>query len=92
MTDFSPVTAAVIFVTYVAVDILYAWYIICVERRQPLAAAAISAVLYSLLAFGVITYSRNPLYLVPLAAGAFLGTYLTVAWHKRSDQQQSPGK
>jgi len=82
MTDFSPLTAAVIFVTYVAVDILYAWYIICVERRQPLRAAAISAVLYSLLAFGVITYSRNPLYLIPLATGAFVGTYLTVAWHR----------
>jgi len=85
MTDFSPLTAAVIFVTYVAVDILYAAYIICVERRQPFRAASISAVLYSLLAFGVITYSRNPLYLVPLAAGAWLGTYLTVAWHKRGE-------
>lgn len=82
MTEFSPLTAGVIFVTYVAVDVLYAWYIICVERRQPLRAAAISAVLYSLLAFGVITYSRNVLYLVPLATGAFVGTYLTVAWHR----------
>ena len=83
MTDFSPITAAVIFVTYVAVDILYACYIICVERRQALAAAGISAVLYSLLAFGVITYSKNPIYLVPLASGAFLGTYLTVRFHGR---------
>ena len=45
MTDFSPVTAAVIFVTYVAVDILYAYYIICVERRQAMRAAVISAAL-----------------------------------------------
>jgi len=83
MTDFSTITAAVIFVTYVAVDILYTCYIICVERRQALAAAGISAVLYSLLAFGVITYSKNPIYLVPLASGAFLGTYLTVRFHGR---------
>lgn len=87
MTDFSPLTAAVIFVTYVAVDILYAWYIICVERRRPMRAATISAVLYSLLAFGVITYSKNPLYLVPLAAGAFVGTYITVAWHKAAENR-----
>lgn len=80
-TDFSMLTAAVIFATYVAVDILYACYIICVEKRQALRAAAISAVLYSLLAYGVITYSKNPLYLVPLAAGAFLGTFLTVRFH-----------
>lgn len=84
MTDFSPLTAAIIFGTYVVVDILYAAYIICVERRQPLRAAAISAVLYSLLAYGVITYSANPLYLVPLAAGAFVGTYLTVRFHRVS--------
>jgi hypothetical protein len=54
-----------------------------VERRQALAAAGISSVLYSLLAFGVITYSKNPIYLVPLASGAFLGTYLTVRFHGR---------
>lgn len=83
MNDFSPVTAAVIFVTYVAVDILYAAYIICVERRRALAAAGISSLLYSLLAFGVITYSKNPLYLVPLAAGAFLGTYATVLYNSK---------
>jgi hypothetical protein len=74
----------VIFATYVAVDILYAAYIICVERRRALASAAISSVLYSLLAFGVITYSKNPLYLIPLAAGAFLGTYVTVLYNSKS--------
>lgn len=85
MTDFSPITAAVIFVTYVLVDILYAAYIIAVEKRRPLAAAAISSVLYSLLAFGVITYSKNPIYLIPLASGAFLGTYLTVRFHRKKN-------
>jgi presenilin-like A22 family membrane protease len=81
MTDFSPLTAAIIFVTYVAVDILYAYYIICVERRRALAAAVVSSVLYSLLAYGVITYSQNPIYIVPLASGAFVGTFLTVRFH-----------
>lgn len=81
MTDFSWLTAATIFATYVVVDVLYAWYVICVERRRALAAAAISSVLYSLLAFGVITYSQNVLYLIPLAAGAFIGTYATVRLH-----------
>jgi len=76
--DFSWLTAGTIFATYVVIDILYATYIIQVEHRRALAAATISAALYSLLAYGVITYSRNPLYLVPLAAGAWLGTYVTV--------------
>jgi hypothetical protein len=85
MTDFSPLTAGIIFLTYVAVDILYAAYIICVERRRAMAAAAISSLLYSLLAYGVITYSSNPLYLVPLAAGAFVGTYATVSFNRRDN-------
>lgn len=92
MSDFSAITAAIIFVTYVAVDILYAWYIICVEQRRPLLAAAISAVLYSLLAFGVITYSKNPIYLVPLASGAFVGTYVTVGWQKRLEDRPKAAK
>jgi hypothetical protein len=85
MTDFSPITAGVIFATYVAVDILYAAYIIAVEKRRPLTAASISSVLYSLLAFGVITYSKNPIYLIPLASGAWLGTYLTVRFHRQTN-------
>jgi hypothetical protein len=37
-------------------------------------------VIYGLLAYGVVTFSKNILYLVPLAAGAFVGTYITVRW------------
>ena len=79
MSDFSPFTAAVLFATYVVIDVLYALYIVLVERRNAPAAAAVSAVLYALLAFGVVTYSKNPLYLLPIAAGAFVGTYITVS-------------
>lgn len=84
MADFSPLTAALVFATYVAVDVLYALYVMAVGRGKPLSAALISAVLYSLLAFGVVTYSANMLYLVPLASGAFVGTYLTVRWGPRT--------
>ena len=84
MNDFSWLTAALIFVVYVIVDMLYAYYIICVEKRRPLLAASVSSVLYSLLAFGVVSYSKNILYLFPLATGAWLGTFITVTW-KRHD-------
>ena len=82
MSDFSWPTAALILLVYIVVDMLYAYYIIQVEQRQALKAAAVSAVLYSLLAFGVVSYSRNILYLFPLATGAFIGTYLTVWWKR----------
>lgn len=78
--NFSYTTAALIFFVYVIVDMLYAYYIICVEKRRPFLAASVSSVLYSLLAFGVVSYSANILYLFPLATGAWLGTFLTVSW------------
>ena len=80
MGDFSYATAALILLVYIVVDMLYAYYIIQVEQRNPLKAAIVSSVLYSLLAYGVVSYSKNILYLFPLATGAFIGTYLTVRW------------
>lgn len=85
MQDFNWWTALTVFVVYVFFDILYALYVICVSRRQALAASGISAVLYSLGAYGVMNYLHNPLYLIPLAIGAFIGTYVAVKymgdWH-----------
>ncbi len=84
--NFNWVTAFTVFVVYVFFDILYALYVICVSRRQAIAASAISSVLYSLGAYGVMNYLHNMLYLIPLAAGAFIGTYIAVQymsdWHK----------
>ena len=80
MEDFSWATAATVFVVYVFFDILYALYVICVSRKQALAASAISSVLYSLGAYGVMNYLDNAWYLLPLACGAFIGTYIAVAF------------
>jgi len=82
MSNFSWATAALIFVTYILIDILYAWYIIAVGKRQEVQAAVASSLLYSLAAYGVITYSRNVAYIAFLAAGAFLGTYIVVKFKK----------
>ena len=82
MNDFSWVTAGLILIVYIVVDMLYAYYIIQVEQRNPMKAAIVSSVLYSLLAYGVVSYSKNILYLFPLATGAFIGTYLTVWWKR----------
>lgn len=80
--DFSPVTAVLVFATYVVIDVLYAAYIIAVGGRRAVRAAALSSLIYSLLAFGVVTYAKNVLYVVPLAAGAFVGTYVTVRFQR----------
>jgi hypothetical protein len=80
VTDFNPLQALLVFGVYVVFDILYALYVLCVARKQALRASAISSALYSLGAYGVMTYLENPWYLVPLALGAFLGTFLAVRY------------
>ena len=82
-SDFSGFTALTVFATYVIIDMLYACYIICVGARKAVTAAFLTACIYSLLAYGVVSYSKNILYLVPLASGAFLGTFLTVKFHPK---------
>jgi hypothetical protein len=79
---FNWTTAGLVFITYILIDVLYAWYIIAVGKRQEVQAAAASSLLYSLAAYGVLTYSRNSVYIAFLAAGAFLGTYIIVKLKK----------
>lgn len=83
MKEFSWLTAWTLFWVYVLIDMLYAWYVICVGARKPITAACLTSAIYSLLAFGVVSYSKNIFYLIPLASGAFVGTYLTVRFHPK---------
>lgn len=80
MNEFSWLTALTVFVVYIFFDILYALYVICVGRQQAIAASLISSVLYSLGAYGTMNYLHNIWYLVPLASGAFIGTYVAVRY------------
>lgn len=85
--SFSWITAILIFLTYVVIDMLYAFYIMCVDERRAFSAAATTSLIYSLLAYGVVSYSQNIWYLIPLASGAFCGTYLMVAFKKFKERK-----
>lgn len=75
--------AIVVFVAYAAVDALYAYYTIAVTTRRPFAAANTGAVMYFLLAIGVLNYVQNFLYLIPLALGSWIGTFVVVRNSKK---------
>jgi uncharacterized membrane protein (DUF485 family) len=85
MSEFNWATAVFVFVVYVVFDILYALYVIFVGQKRAVAASVTGAMLYSLGAVGVMSYTHNALYLVPLSLGAFVGTYIAVKytgkWH-----------
>jgi len=82
-TEFSYLTAFIIFITYLIIDVLYALYVIYVGKGNALIAATMSALMYGFIAYGVINYSKNPYYIIPLVLGAWLGTYIVVKYKKK---------
>lgn len=76
LADFDWLLAIGVFWLYVVMDALYAYYTLSVTKLQPLKASLAGAAMYTLGAMGVLSYTHNPLYLVPLSLGSFAGTYV----------------
>jgi len=70
--------ALIIFVTYFILDMFYAYYILCIESRQNLMSSFMAGMITSLSAFGVVSFSKNMTYVIPLFLGAFAGTFVTM--------------
>lgn len=71
---------------YVVVDSLYAKYTLEVVSLEPVKSANIGAGMHLLLAFGVLNYTENWLYVFPLIIGSWLGTYLVVRFELNKKQ------
>lgn len=78
LDQFNISIAILIFTTYFILDMFYAYYILCIESRQNLMSSFMAGMITSLSAFGVVSFSQNMLYVVPLFLGAFAGTYFTM--------------
>lgn len=78
INEFSFFIASIIFITYFILDMFYAYYILCIESRQNLMSSFMAGMITSLSAFGVVSFSKNMLYVIPLFFGAFAGTYATM--------------
>lgn len=76
--NFDIVLAVMIFVAYLLVDALYAQYTFHVTQYKEYSAATIGALMHFILAFGVLNYVQNFLYVVPLAMGSWVGTFLVI--------------
>jgi len=57
---------------------MYAKYTLHVTQHKEYSAATIGALMHFVLAFGVLSYINNFLYVIPLAAGSWLGTFFIV--------------
>jgi hypothetical protein len=89
ITTFSWTTALLVFVMFVVMDILYAYYTISVTKVRPLRASTAAAVMYFVNALGVLNYINNPLYLIPIALGSFIGTYAMVKREEQKEKQKA---
>lgn len=83
LSSLNPWLALLVFVAYVLIDGMYAYYTIAVTKRRPVASASVGALMHFLIAFGVLNYVQNYLYLIPLALGSWVGTYLVVSRNKK---------
>jgi len=79
---FDPVSALVVFVAYILVDGMYAYYTLAVAQKQPVRSATVGAMMHFLIAVGVLSYVQNYLYIIPLALGSWIGTYIVVSKSK----------
>ena len=83
--------AVLIFITYFLLDMLYAYYILCVENKQSFMSSLMAGCVTLLAAFGVVSFSKNMFYAVPLFCGAFAGTYTTMTLKIICDARKPKG-
>jgi hypothetical protein len=70
--------ALTVFVAYILIDGMYALYTQSIAKKKPVMSATVGALMHFLIAFGVLNYVQNFLYIVPLALGSWIGTYIVV--------------
>jgi hypothetical protein len=63
-----------------ALEAIFALYTLAVTKHKALEASTWSLVSYFLLALGILNFIHNKWYVIPLALGAFCGTYGVVRW------------
>ena len=84
--DFA-VALALIFL-YAALDALYVIYTLEMTRLNPMRASIAAVFIYVLGALGVVSYTANNWYILSVAIGSFLGTYLVVFWERRKKERK----
>jgi presenilin-like A22 family membrane protease len=73
---------ASVFLATMCIDALHALYTIRLTERKALQSATFGTMIHLFTAFTVISYTKNYWYILPLLAGSFLGTYITVKFSK----------
>ena len=79
----NPLIAIGVVASTAATDAAYVFFNAAVSSRRRVWAANWSAIWYMLLAFAVISYTDNAVYVVFAALGSWLGAFTSVTWLHR---------
>lgn len=90
--SFNPLIAIGLFFAATLLDAIFALYTVAVINTRPMRAASLSFMTYTLEAVGVVNYVNNRWYLVPLAIGAFSGSYIVLKWEEIKKNQGKKNK
>lgn len=88
--DFSILKAFMITVAYILIDAQYATYTMLIQKQRAFAAALVASLMYALMAYGIIAYTSEPIYVIFVSIGSFIGTYLAIRiniWHSNKIRQ-----
>lgn len=83
VANFSYFSALGFFVFYLFVEILDSSLTFSLTQHKSIRSAIVTFILYTTLAIEVAAIITNYLYVIPIALGAALGSYLTVEYEKK---------
>lgn len=83
VSSFNVVIAVCLFVFYLFVEILDSSLTFSLTQHKSLRSALVTFVLYTTLAVEVAAVVSNYLYVIPLALGAAIGSYIVVEYEKK---------
>ena len=77
-----PLTWIILFFISIIYDVVYTKSILHISRLDAVASANLSVILYLMMAYGTINYVKNFINLIPIALGAWIGTYFILKYEK----------
>jgi hypothetical protein len=83
LSNFNLFVAIGLFIAYCAVEALDSSLTFSITQHKSVKAANTTLVLYVLLGIEVLAFVSNYLYTVPIALGAWLGTFMLIEREKR---------
>lgn len=81
--NFNFIIAAGLFILYCLVEFLDSSLTLSITRHEAFKSANTTLILYVILGIEVLAFVSNYLYTIPIALGAWLGTYLLIQREKR---------